>query len=65
MSKIIEVESISMADAKKEYLILWDRIKHYLPLLREPQIAIVVAITTNTCHYCYESNVKCQCSNDE
>ncbi len=64
MSDIIQVEKLTMEEAREDYSKLFLTYKEML-VCSDVEAAIAVSITVGTCSHCLESPVGCQCWNDE
>jgi len=60
----IEFKKLTVSEAR-EYEKLWYTIRCALPCLTESETSEVISICTGICSYCYESEKRCHCMNDE
>ena len=64
IQRIIQVDRMSVDEARKDYGRLFFTFQQYLGL-NEEDSAIAVSIATGVCPHCWEEEYGCQCWNDE
>lgn len=67
MTQILDdIEIITdMDEAKREYPVLVEIIKYYLPALSKEDALIVLSLLTDICPHCHDGYRGCQCWNDD
>jgi len=63
--KAFQFEKLPPAEAQKIYPTLWATARQALPNLVDEDLAVVISLAVDTCHYCYESSRPCNCSRDD
>lgn len=63
--KAFNFQRIPAAEAQKIYPALWATARQALPELSDEDLAVVVSLTVDTCHYCYEDSRPCGCARDD
>jgi hypothetical protein len=62
--KAFQFEKLPPAEAQKIYPALWATVRQTLPEAGDEDLAAVVSLAVNTCHYCYERSRPCSCARD-